>query len=105
MEFKTVRPAMEGSYEALCHASGVEAFLLALREPRREDLRSELEPELLERAIGVIYRPQTERASHYFEASLPNQFDEYVWLDETSAVTPLPVTARESMPETWPFGL
>ena len=48
-------------------------------------------PERLERAIGVIYRPATERASHYFLASLPEQFDEYVWFDETDAVDPLPL--------------
>jgi protein-L-isoaspartate(D-aspartate) O-methyltransferase len=105
MELQRVRPAMEGSYEALCHASGLPAFSLALRSPKRDELRAELEPDLLERAIGVIYRPQTERASHYFEASLPHQFDEYIWLDETSAVTPLPTLQTPGLPETWPFGL
>jgi erythromycin esterase-like protein len=105
MELKRVRPAMEGSYEALCHAAGVPAFSLALRDPKRDELRVELEPDLLERAIGVIYRPQTERASHYFEASLPNQFDEYIWFDETTAVNPLPTSQTPGLPETWPFGL
>jgi hypothetical protein len=56
-------------------------------------------------AIGVIYRPETELASHYFDASLPRQFDAYPWFDETRAVTPLPTTAREGVPETYPFGL
>jgi erythromycin esterase-like protein len=53
----------------------------------------------------VIYRPETELASHYFDASLPRQFDAYLWFDETRAVTPLPTTAREGVPETYPFGL
>ena len=59
----------------------------------------------LERAIGVIYRPETELASHYFDARLSNQFDGYVWFDETRAVTPLPAEAREGALETYPFGL
>ena len=59
----------------------------------------------LERAIGVIYRPETELASHYFEAHLPQQFDGYVWVEETHAVTPLPTEAKEGAPETYPFGL
>jgi erythromycin esterase-like protein len=56
-------------------------------------------------AIGVIYRLETELASHYFDASLPRQFDAYLGFDETRAVTPLPTTAREGVPETYPFGL
>ena len=59
----------------------------------------------LERAIGVIYRPETELASHYFDASLPQQFDAYLWFDETRAVTPLPTEQRAGVPETYPFGL
>jgi erythromycin esterase-like protein len=84
-----VRPAHPTSYEWLCHASAVPAFLLPLRDPAREAVRIELTPRRLERAIGVIYRPETELQSHYFEAELPQQFDEYCWFDETSAVTPL----------------
>jgi erythromycin esterase-like protein len=53
----------------------------------------------------VIYRPDTELASHYFEANLPQQFDAYVWFDETRAVTPLPTDAKDGIPETYPFGL
>ena len=60
---------------------------------------------LLERAIGVIYRPESELASHYFEAILPRQFDEYIWIDRTTAIKPLHVTELEGMPETYPFGL
>jgi len=56
----------------------------------RADLRAELADPRLERAIGVVYRPDTELQSHYFQAILPAQFDEYIWFDETSAVDPLP---------------
>jgi len=59
----------------------------------------------LERAIGVVYRPDTELQSHYFQAVLPVQFDEYVWFDETSAVTPLATTETHGVPETYPFGV
>jgi protein-L-isoaspartate(D-aspartate) O-methyltransferase len=70
-------------------------------------LRAELEPPLLERAIGVIYRPDTELQSHYFQAVLPWQFDEYVWFDRTSAVTAIaaPAEPRAAIPDTFPFGL
>ena len=56
-------------------------------------------------AIGVIYRPETELASHYFQAVLPRQFDEYIWFDETQAVTPIATKDLEGMPDTYPFGL
>jgi protein-L-isoaspartate(D-aspartate) O-methyltransferase len=107
MQRMRVRPAHEDSYERLFHDSGVAAFGLHLRDPRRRDIRDELVPPRLERAIGVIYRPDTELASHYFYASLPHQFDEYVWFDETRAVTPLEVVERPSadLPDTYPFGL
>ena len=107
MEIKRVRPARADSYERLCHDSAVRAFALHLRAPRRRELRDELLDPRLERAIGVIYRPETERASHYFHATLPVQFDELVWFDETRAVTPLAAPARrgEDVPETYPFGL
>ncbi len=105
LEVKSVRPARAGSYERLCHDSEVPAFLLHLRRPRREAVRAELEPPRLERAIGVIYRPESELLSHYFEAVLPRQFDEYVWFDATTAVTPIPVHEVPGEPETYPFGL
>jgi protein-L-isoaspartate(D-aspartate) O-methyltransferase len=105
MEIKTVRPAHPESYERLCHDSGVPAFFLPLREPHREDLRTELQSPRLERAIGVIYRPETELQSHYFQAVLPWQFDEYCWFDETRAVVPLAGEEVAGMPETYPFGL
>jgi len=102
-----LRPALPSSYEALFHETGVPAFSLHLRAPRRQAVRDELIPERLERAIGVIYRPETERRSHYFFASLPHQFDELVWIDETRAITPLPAPTprRPDLPETYPFGL
>ncbi len=59
----------------------------------------------LERAIGVIYRPETELASHYFEAELPRQFDEYVWVDESTAITPLTTSELRGVPDTYPFGV
>ena len=105
VEVKAVRPAHPDSYECLCHDATVPAFLLSLRDPVREAVREELTPPRLERAIGVIYRPETELASHYFQASLPMQFDEYVWFDETRAVSALGETHGVGMPETYPFGL
>jgi protein-L-isoaspartate(D-aspartate) O-methyltransferase len=107
MEVMSVRPSHPESYERLCHDAEVAAFHLHLREPERAELRAELEAPRLERAIGVIYRPDTELQSHYFQAVLPWQFDEYVWFDRTSAVTPIAtqVEARAVVPDTFPFGL
>lgn len=107
METKAVRPARADSYEGLCRAAGGARFLLDLRRPRTPDLVAALTPARLERAIGVIYRPETERMSHYFGAVLPQQFDAYVWFAETQAVTPLAAEpeSREDLPETYPFGL
>ena len=105
MELKEVRPAHPDSYERLCHDSGVEAFMLHLREPSRDEILDELLSPRLERAIGVIYRPETELASHYFQAVLPRQFDEYVWFDETRAVRSLGVTSMAGVPDTYPFGI
>jgi protein-L-isoaspartate(D-aspartate) O-methyltransferase len=107
MQEMAVRPAHPRSYERLFHDSGVPAFLLHLRNPRRRDIRDELIPNRLERAIGVVYRPETELASHYFQASLPGQFDELIWLDETRAVRPLETrrAAAVELPDTYPFAL
>jgi protein-L-isoaspartate(D-aspartate) O-methyltransferase len=98
MQRMRVRPARADSYERLCHDAGVPAFLLSLRDPVREELRDELADPRLERAIGVVYRPQTELQSHYFQAVLPAQFDEYIWFDESSAVEPLGTPARTEHP-------
>jgi protein-L-isoaspartate(D-aspartate) O-methyltransferase len=104
MEVKQVRPSHRDSYERLCHDAGCERFLLDL--DRDEALCNGLLQRRLERFIGVIYRPETELTSHYADASLPRQFDAFVWFDETSAVTPLgPEHAKAEAPETYPFGL
>lgn len=106
MEVKQVRPADPRSIEAVCHQTGLAAFVLPMRDSRRESVRDELAAPRLERAIGVIYRPETELMSHYFQASLSNQFDAWVWFDETSALHPLnPGVIETGLPETYPFGL
>ncbi len=105
-ERKPVRPALPESFEALFHTVGIPDFLLPLRGNAR--IADALERPRLERAIGVIYRPKTERASHYFEARLPDQFDAVIHMDETRAVEPLDgVTGGMSAdaPESFPSGL
>jgi protein-L-isoaspartate(D-aspartate) O-methyltransferase len=105
MEFMNVRPSHEDSYERLFHDSGRRACFLHLRDPSNRTVRSELLKPHLERAIGVIYRPETELLSHYFQAALPAQFDEYIWFDETSAIAPIETRELQEMQETYPFGL
>ncbi len=105
MEVKQVQPSHIDSYERLCHETMTDNFLLPLSKPLQEITRKELLAERLERAIGVIYRPETELQSHYFYASLPRQFDEYIWFDETRAVEPLTRETMKGMPDTFPFGL
>jgi protein-L-isoaspartate(D-aspartate) O-methyltransferase len=84
MEVMTVQPSHEQSYERLCHDSEAPHFMLSLRDHSAAHTKGLMEPRL-ERAIGVIYRPESELASHYFEAVLPMQFAEYIWFDETRA--------------------
>jgi len=109
MRVKRVNPSLDESYERLSHDSGVPRFLLDLREGENGRARARLQEPMLERFIGVIYRPETERWSHYSQAILPDQFDAWVWFDETEAVAPLPGEVRPgeqvSADETWPFGL
>jgi erythromycin esterase-like protein len=109
MLVKRVNPSMPESYERLCHESGVGRFLLDFREGENRGVTTKLKEPRLERFIGVIYRPETERWSHYSQAILPHQFDGWVWFDETDAVTALPGEIRPgeqtSADETWPFGL
>jgi erythromycin esterase-like protein len=111
MKIKRINPSRPDSYERLAHDSGVERFLLDLREGVHDPLRDELMEQRLERFIGVIYRPDTERWSHYSSASLPAQFDAFVWFDTTSAVTALPAPdgARRAdhaqADDTYPFGV
>jgi len=103
-ERKHVRPALAGSYEALFHEAHLGRFLLT----SQGEVRSHLLKARLERAIGVIYRPATERLSHYFDAKLPEQFDAVLHFDETSAVEPLAINAEwqaGEVPETYPFGV
>jgi erythromycin esterase-like protein len=112
-ERKRVRPGMPGSYEALFHDTGIPYFLLPLSDggPAVDALRRPM----LERAIGVIYRPETERISHYFEARLPDQFDAVIHIDDTRALEPLepaagwhagaqevPHRGAQEVPETYP---
>lgn len=104
VEVKRVRPSHEESYERLCHDAGVGRFLLPLRHAS-EELRYELGHPRLERAIGVIYRPETELQSHYFHADLPHQFDEWVWFDESEAVRPLERARAPELPQRHPFRL
>jgi erythromycin esterase-like protein len=105
-ERKRVRPALHGSFEALFHDVGLKRFLLLLRE--EGPVKAALRQPLLERAIGVIYRPETERMSHYFHARLSDQFDAVIHFDETRAVEPLERTStweRGEAPETFPSGV
>jgi protein-L-isoaspartate(D-aspartate) O-methyltransferase len=100
-----VAPSHERSYERLCHETDPPTFLLPLRRRNGDELRSALSRARLERAIGVVYRPDTELQSHYFHASLPAQFDEWVWFDESQAVAPLTHTPGGAPAETFPFGV
>lgn len=105
MEIKTVRPARPDSYEHAFRRTGVARGLTDWRGAGKEELREALGQPLLERAIGVIYRPETERLSHYFEAVMAEQFDAWVWFEQTTAVEPLGAERPHGAPETWPFGL
>jgi erythromycin esterase-like protein len=104
-ERKRVREALPGSYEALFHDVGLARFYLPLGKENRV---AELRKPRLERAIGVVYLPETERASHYFLACLPDQFDAVLHIDRTRAVEPLERTVeweRGEVPETFPSGV
>ncbi|WP_040546737.1 erythromycin esterase family protein [Pedosphaera parvula] len=105
-QLKRVRSALRGSYETLFHETGVSNFLLPLQEER--ELKESLQEARLERAIGVIYRPETERMSHYFHARLSEQFDFIIHFDKTRAVEPLERTMHwepHDPDETYPFGV
>jgi erythromycin esterase-like protein len=102
-ERKHVRPGLSGSYEGLFHDTGLPRFLLNLREDGK--LVNDLRERRLERAIGVIYLPESERLSHYFYARLPDQFDAVLHFDQTQALEPLEHSAhweRGELPETYP---
>ena len=101
-ERRPVTPSLQGSYERLFHSTGFERFIL-----RTADARDALAASRLERAIGVVYKPEMERASHYFRARLADQFDAVIHVDTTTALTPLERSSRESsdLPETYPTGV
>jgi erythromycin esterase-like protein len=105
-ERKNVRPALPGSVEELFHKIGDPAFALPLRgRSRAADV---LRDARLERAIGVVYRPSSERDSHYFRARASDQFDVAIHLDQTRAVEPIERTAgweRGEVPETFPHAV
>ncbi|AKH42121.1 erythromycin esterase-like protein [Altererythrobacter atlanticus] len=105
MRVKTVREARPDSWEHAFRRSGYARSLTDWRGPEKSGLATKLRTSLLERAIGVVYRPETELLSHYFEAVLADQFDAYVWFEETQAVTPLGPEHPHGAPETYPFGL
>ena len=103
---KWVRPALPNSVEELCHEVGEKEFFLSF--PAAPPAAEALRVPRLERAIGVIYRPQTERQSHYFQARIADQFDALIHIDETRAVEPLERTAsweEGEFPETYPFAV
>ena len=89
----------------LFHEADVPRCLVDLRAGQHPELRERFSERQLERFIGVIYRPDTERWSHYSEAELPGQFDAYIWFERTQAITPLSDAHGEGMPDTWPFAM
>jgi erythromycin esterase-like protein len=101
-----VRPSLPGSIERTFHELAIPDFYLRLRG---SPAAAALAGRRLERAIGVIYRPNTERVSHYFAADLPEQFDAVIHFDRTHAVEPLDLTQGWAMsgevPETYPSGV
>src|SRR5439155_13903209 len=114
---KRVRPGLRGSYEELFHdvgtgaggATGAGDFLLRMSDAADRGLLAPLREARLQRAIGVIYRPQTERLSHYFDARIADQFDAVIHLDETNALIPLDqrpeIESAGAEEETYPSGL
>ncbi|MDN3922354.1 protein-L-isoaspartate(D-aspartate) O-methyltransferase [Roseateles violae] len=110
MQVMNLRPSLPDSYERICHDAALPQFLLdlsALRGGRRPALQRQLLEPRLERYVGVIYRPDSERWSHYAESTLPLQYDGFVWFDRTHALTPLPErpAAGQQLPDLYPFGL
>lgn len=105
MQVKQVQPSRRDSWEQVFLQTGLPASFTDWRGEDREELRAALGEPLLERAIGVIYRPESERQSHYFEAVLAEQFDAWIWLEQTTAVTPLgPSQPCSGEEDTYPFG-
>jgi protein-L-isoaspartate(D-aspartate) O-methyltransferase len=106
MQVRELRKSHHESYERACSLAHPGPFLLPMRGLGRDAIREALSQPMLERAVGVVYRSDTELASHYFSASLPAQFDEWAWFPETHAVDALPCGATDDPePGTYPFGL
>src|SRR6478672_11723460 len=105
MQVIPVNPSLPESCERQFHDSGVGPSLFDMRQGQRDELRERFGDSRLERFIGVVYRPDTERWSHYADAELSRQFDAWVWFDNTSAVNALADGHAQGMPETYPFGL
>lgn len=105
MEVMQLRPARDDSWEGAFRAIGSMRCLLDWRRSDDSALKSALSRTMLERAVGVVYRPQSEFLSHYFESVLGEQFDAFVWFEDTRAVTPLGPERPHGAPEIWPFGL
>jgi len=105
VQFKHLRAALRGSYEDLFHCTGRKDFLLCLRDNAR--LARLLSLSRLQRAVGVLYLPQTERESHYIYASLPEQFDALIHIDDTTALQAFPNVATQAgdVCETYPTGV
>ncbi|MFD8496072.1 erythromycin esterase family protein [Amycolatopsis sp. NPDC059657] len=102
-ERRHVQPALPGSVEELFHRTGGAEFML--RFDTEPEAAAVLRSAWLERAIGVVYRPLTERQSHYFRTRPSDQFDAVIHLDETRAVEPLERTVHwetGELPETYP---
>lgn len=103
-QVKTVLPSRADSFERLCHDSGIGRFLLEFRADR--DLAAQLSPAMLQRFIGVIYRPESERLSHYMQAHAGQQYDGWIWFDRTQALVSGGDQGRQDdLPDTWPSGL
>lgn len=105
MQIHTVLPSLAESYEHHFHMTGLSGLIVPLRPGRELDLVTRLATPRLQRAIGVIYRPESERHSHYFEADLARQFNEYIFFENTTPITPLDTHEIRTMPDTYPFGV
>jgi erythromycin esterase-like protein len=101
MRIMNVLPARNDSYEALFRQTQIQCSLTDWRSPQRQEIRDALSLSKLERAIGVVYRPDTELMSHYFKAVMAEQFDAFVWFDETLPITPIGslLTGQETYPQ------
>ena len=80
-------------------------FFLEVGPEQKDSVREALAEPMLERAIGVIYRPETELLSHYFQAELSKQFDAWIWFTQTEAVSAEPQAHPHGPDDTYPFGL